>query len=104
MPLCLIQTKHMKNLLSLSAITFSLLLAACGSSGDVGHKMDIAAADVPASVMSSFTTAYPTATDVRWEKETENNMLEFEATFKQEDGKSKSVEFNEAGTLIKGGD
>jgi hypothetical protein len=102
MPLCSIQTKRMKNLLSLSALAFSLFLASCGNSASTTHKKDLAAADVPAAVMAAFMASYPNATDVRWEKENHDGMFEYEATFKHEDGKGKTVEYDEVGTMVKG--
>lgn len=90
----------MKNLLIFSALASSLFLAACGESASTTHKNDIAAADVPAPVMSSFNASYPNAMDVRWEKENHDGMFEYEATFKHEDHK-KTVEYDESGNMIK---
>ena len=64
------------------------------------HKKDIAAADVPANVMSAFSAAYPNAMDVRWERENHDGKFEYEATFKHEDHKM-SVEYDEMANMIK---
>ncbi|WP_276135116.1 hypothetical protein [Polluticoccus soli] len=90
----------MKNFLIFSALVSSLLVAGCGESASTTHKKDIAAADVPANVMSTFSASYPNAMDVRWEKENHDGMFEYEATFKNEDHKM-TVEYDESGNLIK---
>ncbi|MCD6063741.1 MAG: hypothetical protein K0R82_1652 [Flavipsychrobacter sp.] len=84
----------MKNLLSLSALAFSLFLAACGGSNDMASMESINAGDVPLPVLSAFNSKYPDAVDVTWGKETRTREVEYKAAF-MEDGKKKHAEYRE---------
>jgi ABC-type glycerol-3-phosphate transport system substrate-binding protein len=89
----------MKKITVYSAILFAgLSLSSCG--GMETKSTEVAAADVPAAVLTAFNEKYPGATDVKWEKELENNKTEYEAKFTL-NGKTSEAEFEEAGTFIK---
>jgi hypothetical protein len=60
----------------------------------------ITEADVPASVKTTFTAKYPSATDIRWENAHENNKQTYKAKFSL-NGKNFKAEFDDAGTFIK---
>ena len=85
-----------KNLLSLCALTVSLCLASC----DDGHKGEsIAPGDVPPAVVTAFSAKYPGAADAKWEKENENDKVEYEVEF-MHDGKKKHAEYEENGGVV----
>ena len=70
------------------------LMSSCAS------EMDIASADVPEIVMTSFTSKYPQAKDTEWEIEKEDGKLYYEAEFKL-DGKKKEAYFRPDGSFTK---
>ena len=84
-------------------ICFSLFLAtfmtAC-SGGGQKEEVFLEEGQVPAAVRDAFKSKYPTATDVKWEKETEDGKVEYEIGFKL-DGKGKEAFFEENGTFVK---
>jgi uncharacterized lipoprotein YmbA len=76
----------------IASIVASALLAGCAS------EFEIAASDVPQSVLDSFKSKYPGATNVEWEVEKEDGKLYFEAEFRIEN-KEKEVHFRPDGTF-----
>jgi major membrane immunogen (membrane-anchored lipoprotein) len=84
----------MKNLLSTFALSFTLLLGACGGSNDMADSEAISAGEVPLSVISAFDNKYPDAMNVTWGKQTQGNVVEYKAAF-MEDGKQKHAEYRE---------
>lgn len=56
--------------------------------------------DVPAAVKKSFSTKYPGATNVEWEKEKQYNKTIYDVEFKL-NGKDDKAEIDEAGNFIK---
>lgn len=63
-------------------------------------KGNVPDSEVPAAVKTAFSTKYPGATDLEWEKETENSKTVYEAEFKFEN-KEREAFFDEAGNFIK---
>jgi hypothetical protein len=72
----------------------ALLITSCAS------EFEIASSDVPQSVLDSFNSKYPGATEVEWEVEKEDGKLYFEAEFELE-GKEKEAYFRPDGTFSK---
>ena len=68
------------------------MMSACAS------EFEIAASDVPESVMTSFKNKYPGATEVEWEAEKKDGKLYYEAEFKM-GGKKKEAYFRPDGTF-----
>jgi len=66
------------------------------ASGDGRH---ISASEVPAPVMESFNSRFPTATNVSWEVEREHGSRVYEATFTQ-NGKRFKATFAPDGTFL----
>ena len=64
------------------------------------QKGETTEADVPAAVKKSFSTKYPGATNVEWEKEKEYNKIIYDVEFKI-NGKDDKAEIDEAGNFIK---
>lgn len=87
--------KKMIICLSLFSATFMM---ACSSGEKQEEFLD--EAQVPAAVKDAFATKYPTATDVKWEKEIEDGKVEYEIGFKL-DGKGKEAFFEENGSFVK---
>jgi hypothetical protein len=85
--------KIMKSKLLIGAIGI-LFFTACAC------EIEIASSDVPQSVLSSFTSKYPRASDTEWEVEKEDGKLYYEAEFKLE-GKKKEAYFRPDGTFTK---
>jgi hypothetical protein len=75
-----------------SALIF--LISSCAS------EFNIASSDVPQSVLDSFKSKYPGASDVEWEVEKQNGKLYYEAEFKL-DGKGKEAYFRPDGSFTK---
>lgn len=63
-------------------------------------EIEIAASDVPRTVLDAFTTKYPGAKDTEWEIEKEDGKLYYEAEF-EVDGKEKEAYFRPDGTFSK---
>ena len=78
----------MKSLLSLTCFIF--LFAALGRSQKIAEK------DLPAAIKNAFTAKYPTASDIKWEKENKN---ELEANFKM-NNTDVSANFKLDGTWV----
>ncbi len=74
-------------------------LQSCDSKNETNEN-DAAEVNVPAAVQSSFTTKYPGAVDVDWDKETTDGKDVYEAEFKVNDKEIKA-EFDAAGVFIK---
>ena len=76
----------------------SLLLLACFifSFATVGCSQKITEKDIPGAVKNAFTAKFPTASDIKWEKE---NKKELEATFKMNNA-DVSANFNLYGTWV----
>jgi uncharacterized lipoprotein YmbA len=82
--------------LSFFAATF---MAAC-SGGEPKTEEFLSEDQVPVAVKDAFAAKYPTATDVKWEKEIEDGKIEYEIGFKLDD-KHKEAFFEENGNFIK---
>ena len=78
----------MKSLLALACFIFSF--ATIGCSQKVNEK------DIPGAVKNAFTTKFPAATNIKWEKE---NKKELEANFKM-NNTDVSANFNLDGTWV----
>lgn len=65
-------------------------------SGDGRH---IAASQVPAPVMASFNSMFPTATNVQWQVEKEDGSKVYQAEFTQ-NGKRFKAQFAPDGTFL----
>jgi hypothetical protein len=65
------------------------LFTACGG----GNKTEefLTEDQVPAAVKDAFMTKYPTATDVKWEKEMEDGKVEYEIGFKLDRQRQRSL-------------
>lgn len=83
-----------KNLLSISALAFSLFIAACGGSNDMTDREAINSGDVPLPVIDAFNAKYPDAVDVTWGKGMNSGATEYKAAFMQK-GKKKHAEYRE---------
>ncbi len=86
-----------KTIVYTALLIAGLYLSACSE-----HKTeaDVTEAEVPAPVKDAFASKYPGATEVKWEKETEDSKVIYEAEFKFEN-KEKEAFFEEGGTFIK---
>ncbi|CAN5816596.1 hypothetical protein BH10BAC2_BH10BAC2_26650 [soil metagenome] len=62
----------------------------------------IPASEVPAPVMATFNSTFPTATNVKWEKEREDSGLQYQADFTQ-NGVRWRARFSKNGTLLNAG-
>ena len=74
-------------------------LSTSSKSGDGVH---IPASQVPVAVMASFNSNFPTATNVRWEREREHGRTVYQADFLL-NGKRWRAEFSANGTLLSSG-
>ena len=63
-------------------------------------QQTIPASQVPTAVIESFKTHFPDATNVTWERKSQNGSRIYEATFKM-DGKRWEARFLPDGTLIR---
>lgn len=88
----------MKKLIICLSLFSATFMTAC-SSGDKQEEF-LDEAQVPAPVKDAFYAKYPTATDIVWEKETEDGKVEYEIGFKL-DGKGKEAFFEENGNFVK---
>ena len=88
----------MKKLIICLSLFSATLFTAC--SGGQKNEEFLDEAQVPAAVKDAFKVKYPTATDVKWEKETEDGKVEYEIGFKL-DGKGKEAYFLENGSFVK---
>lgn len=75
-------------------------LQSCSEDTQTKMKGDVPESEVPVAVTSAFGAKYPGATDVKWERETENSQTLYEAEFKFED-KQREAFFDEAGTFVR---
>src|SRR5215210_4082603 len=64
-----------------------------------GGGRHISASEVPAPVMESFNSRFPTATNVRWEVEKEHGSKVYQAEFTV-DGKRFKAQFAPDGTFL----
>lgn len=88
-----------KMLISLCLGSYMLVLAACGD----GAEGDIAEQDVPVTVRNAFTTRFPDAKDVEWERDMDGNNVLYKVGF---DVQNKGMEatFDQNGGLVKAGE
>ncbi|MBL7720088.1 MAG: hypothetical protein JNL72_14720 [Flavipsychrobacter sp.] len=87
-----------KAIICLSLLSATLFTACSGGGQKQEEFLD--EAQVPEAVKAAFAAKYPTATDVKWEKETEDGKVEYEIGFKL-DGNGKEAFFEENGNFIK---
>jgi hypothetical protein len=73
-------------------VAMLVILSACAS------EFEIAASEVPDSVLTAFKNKYPGATEAEWEVEKKDGKLYFEAEFKI-NGKKKEAYFRPDGTF-----
>ena len=79
------------------------LFAIQSCDNDKTEKADektLSTTDVPASVQTSFSAKYSTATDVKWEDAHENNVQTYKAKFLV-NGKKMKAEFDANGGFVK---
>ena len=76
--------------------------AATMSTSSKGDGQHIPASQVPAPVMASFTSHFPTATNVQWEKEKEHGQTTYQADFLL-NGKRWRATFAADGTMLSAG-
>ena len=91
--------------LIIAAASFTAVNQANASTASVASKGDgqhIPASQVPAPVIASFNANFPTATNVRWEKEKEHGQTIYQADF-QLNGKRWRAEFKPNGTMLSAG-
>jgi len=62
----------------------------------------IPASEVPPAVMATFTSTFPTATNVQWEKQREDTGLQYQADFTQ-NGVRWRARFSKSGKLLSAG-
>ncbi len=89
----------MKHILYAFACLLSSFLISSCNDGSTKND-DLNSANVPVVVQSAFGAKYPGATDVKWEKATENDKPTYKAKFKSSD-KQLKAEFGEDGAFIK---
>ena len=69
-----------------------------------GHRAfadrDLSETEVPAAVMQAFKSAYPNATEAKFEEETEKGIKTYEVEFKVE-GKKFEVDYSADGKQLK---
>ncbi len=75
------------------------IISSCGNN-EKKEDNSLTSGDVPAAVQTAFTTKYPGAADVKWEKAKEDEKQTYKAKFKSAD-KEMKVEFGEDGAFIK---
>ena len=78
----------------MAGLLFTVIMATSCSDNKISEDK------VPAPVVNSFKTKYPTATNTKWitEKKKDNKTI-YEAQFKSE-GKDVEAEFNEDGSFV----
>ncbi len=87
-----------KLIVCLGVLATATFMTSCAG----GHKNEevVTEAQVPQAVKDAFAAKYPGATDMTWEKETEDGKVEYEIEFKLE-GKEKEAFFAENGAFVK---
>lgn len=85
-----------KSFLILGLLTTGFLLPSCGDGSE-----EIEAANVPTTVISAFNTKYPGATNVEWERETDDENLRYEAEF-DFNGADMKAKFDGNGAFLEG--
>lgn len=80
-------------------LTIGIIITSCGEDGNKNEEV-LTEVQVPAAVKEAFMAKYPGATEVAYEKETDDGKVEYEIEFKL-DGKNKEAFFDEAGNFIK---
>ncbi|WP_200976579.1 PepSY-like domain-containing protein [Echinicola sp. 20G] len=73
-----------------------LFLAACMAYGFT-QAQDIVSGQVPSLILNAFTTTYPKASDVEWEKEMKFYKVEFETGWNRD----HEIWYDETGEMIK---
>ena len=82
-------------------ICFSLFITqSCDDDNTTKESKELSDSDVPATVKSAFSAKYSTATDVKWEDASENNVQTYQAKFML-NGKKMKAEFDGTGTFVK---
>jgi hypothetical protein len=88
------------------ALTFSLAILGTTGCGDkenkerADKKNEIPASQVTEAVKNAFTSRYPNAGEIIWEKAHENDLETFKVKFKQ-DSVYMKAEFGKDGNFIK---
>lgn len=88
-----------KVIIGLSFVISGFFVQSCNERAETKMRGNIPEADVPASVKTSFSAKYPGATDVEWEKESENGKILYEAECKF-NGKEVKVKFDANGNFV----
>ena len=91
--------------LLIAATTFTGITAVNASTLSTTSKgggQHIPASQVPAPVMASFNSQFPTATNVQWQKETEHGQTTYQASFNMNGKKWRAV-YSSTGTLLSAG-
>ena len=91
--------------LLIAATTFTGISSANAAviiSAKSGGGVHIPASQVPGVVRASFASNFPSATNVRWERETEHGRTQYQADFLQNGQRWRAV-FASNGTLLKAG-
>ncbi|QEC68428.1 hypothetical protein FRZ67_14355 [Panacibacter ginsenosidivorans] len=81
---------------------FSSAHAAVTISVKSGGGVHIPASQVPVAVRASFAANFPTATNVRWERQTEHGRTQYQADFLMNGQRWRAV-FASNGTLLSAG-
>ncbi len=90
----------MKKVIICLAFAFSaFLMQSCNERTETKMRGSTPESDVPAAVKTSFSSKYPGASDVEWEKKTESNATIYEVDFKQ-NNKEIEAKFDATGTFI----
>lgn len=90
----------MKKIIICLSFAFSVfLMQSCNERTETKMRGNTPESDVPAVVKTSFSSKYPGASDVEWEKKTENNTTVYEVEFKQ-NSKETEATFDMNGTFI----
>lgn len=88
-----------KTIICVSFAFSAFLMQSCNEGTDTKMGGNASESDAPAAVKTSFSSKYPGASDVEWEKKTENNTTVYEAEFKQ-NNKEREATFDMNGTFI----
>ena len=78
----------------------SLGFQSCSEDSQTKMKGDVPDSEVPEAVKVAFSTKYPGATDLQWERETENSATVYEAEFKFENMEREAF-FEENGNFVR---
>ena len=82
-------------------ICLSLFIAqSCDNDNTNKESKALTDSDVPATVKAAFSAKYSTATDVKWEDASQNNVQTYKAKFLL-NGKKMKAEFDGTGTFVK---